>query len=49
MRKVAVFNNVTLDGYFSGIGGDISWAHKGREDTRAFANGNVLLCYALMT
>ncbi len=32
MRKVVVFNNVTLDGYFSGIGGDISWAHKGSED-----------------
>ena len=32
MRKLVVFNNVTLDGYFSGIGGDISWAHKGNED-----------------
>ncbi len=33
MRKLVVFNNVTLDGYFSGMGGDISWAHKGNEDT----------------
>jgi dihydrofolate reductase len=32
MRKLVVFNNVTLDGYFSGMGGDISWAHKGNED-----------------
>ncbi|SRR6266545_1386814 len=32
MRKLVVFNNVTLDGYFSGVGGDLSWAHKGNED-----------------
>ncbi len=30
--EIGRFNNVTLDGYFSGIGGDISWAHKGNED-----------------
>jgi dihydrofolate reductase len=28
MRKLTVFNQVTLDGYFSGPHGDISWAHK---------------------
>lgn len=27
MRKLIVFNNVTLDGYFTGAGGDFSWAH----------------------
>jgi dihydrofolate reductase len=32
MRKLVAFNNVTLDGYFSGMSGDISWAHKGNED-----------------
>ena len=32
MRKLAVFNNVTLDGYFAGVNGDFSWAHSGRED-----------------
>jgi dihydrofolate reductase len=32
MRKLVAFNNVTLDGYFSGVGGDLSWAHKGNED-----------------
>jgi dihydrofolate reductase len=32
MRKLVVFNNVTLDGYFSGMSDDISWAHKGNED-----------------
>jgi hypothetical protein len=28
MRKLIVFNSVTLDGYFSGENGDISWAHE---------------------
>ena len=27
MRKLDVFNSVTLDGYFSGADGDMSWAH----------------------
>jgi dihydrofolate reductase len=27
MRRLCVFNNVSLDGYFSGPGGDFSWAH----------------------
>jgi len=25
MRKLIVFNNVSLDGYFAGVNGDISW------------------------
>lgn len=29
MRKLIVFNNVSLDGYFSGIDGDFNWAHTG--------------------
>jgi dihydrofolate reductase len=32
MRKLSVFNSVTLDGYFTGTNGDLSWAHGGRED-----------------
>ena len=32
MRKLVVFNSVTLDGYFSGPGGDLSWAHKAADD-----------------
>ena len=32
MRKLVVFNNVTLDGYFSGPHGDISWAHRSKQD-----------------
>jgi len=32
MRKLVVFNQVTLDGYFAGPGGDIGWAHKHEKD-----------------
>jgi dihydrofolate reductase len=32
MRKLIVFNNITLDGFFVGAGGDMSWAHKGKDD-----------------
>lgn len=59
MRKLAVFNNVTLDGYFAGKHGDISWA-KGHTDAEfnAFVadnarSGGVLvlgrITYELMT
>jgi dihydrofolate reductase len=41
MRKLAVFNQVTLDGYFAGIDGDISWAHEGQDaDWNAFVAAN---------
>jgi dihydrofolate reductase len=32
MRKLLVFNNVTLDGYFADPKGDISWAHHTPQD-----------------
>lgn len=32
MRKLIVFNHVTLDGYFAGANGDVSWAHTGNDD-----------------
>jgi len=32
MRKLIVFNHVTLDGYFVGAGGDFSWARAGNDD-----------------
>lgn len=32
MQKLIAFNQVTLDGYFAGVDGDISWAHKDRSD-----------------
>lgn len=42
MGKLIVFNNVTLDGYFAGINGDVSWAHAGSDDAEfnAFVAGN---------
>lgn len=32
MRKLISFTQVTLDGYFTGRQGDISWAHEGQQD-----------------
>ena len=32
MRKLAVFNHVTLDGYFTDAEGDMSWAYNGSDD-----------------
>lgn len=32
MRKLIVFNHVTLDGYFVGANGDFSWAQNGNDD-----------------
>jgi dihydrofolate reductase len=42
MRKLIVFNNVTLDGYFTGADGDVSWAYSGSDDSEfnAFVAGN---------
>jgi dihydrofolate reductase len=42
MRRLTVFNNVTLDGYFSDLNGDISWAHKDQHDIewKAFVEDN---------
>ena len=32
MRKLSVFNHVTLDGYFVSASGDFRWASKGNDD-----------------
>ena len=32
MRRLVAFNNISLDGYFSGPGGDLSWASNRRTD-----------------
>lgn len=42
MARLSVFNSVSLDGYFSGDGGDLSWAHSAPQDAewQAFVNGN---------
>lgn len=40
MRKLVVFNNVTLDGYFTDKNSDMSWAHKSDPEWDAFAAEN---------
>jgi dihydrofolate reductase len=42
MPRLIAFNNVTLDGYFAGTGGDMSWSHKAARDEEfeAFVAGN---------
>lgn len=40
MRKLAVFNNVTLDGYFADVNGDMSWAHTNDAEWNAFVAEN---------
>jgi dihydrofolate reductase len=42
MRKLTVFNNVTLDGYFTDANGDMSWAYNKSSDPEwdAFVAGN---------
>jgi len=40
MRKVIVFNQVSLDGYFVDGKGDMSWAHKQDAEWNAFTSEN---------
>jgi dihydrofolate reductase len=40
MRKLIVFNMVSLDGFFVDGKGDMSWAHKHDAEWNAFASGN---------
>jgi dihydrofolate reductase len=41
MRKLIVFNNVSLDGSFVDDNGDMRWAHQGADDEwNAFVSGN---------
>lgn len=40
MRKVIVFNQVSLDGFFTDAKGDMSWAHKQDPEWLAFVNEN---------
>lgn len=42
MRRLSVFNNISLDGYFVDAKGDMSWAHEGGDDPEfaAFTAGN---------
>ena len=40
MRKLVVFNHVTLDGYFVDMNGDMSWAHKNDAEWNEFVADN---------
>jgi len=40
MRKLVVFNQVTLDGFIADINGDMRWAHKQDAEWNAFVQGN---------
>ncbi|MGO4396051.1 dihydrofolate reductase family protein [Variovorax sp. M-6] len=40
MRKLTVFNNVSLDGYFTDARGDMGWAHKSDPEWTAFTRAN---------
>jgi dihydrofolate reductase len=42
MRRLTVFNQVSLDGYFTDASGDMRWAHKGGDDAEwnAFVANN---------
>ena len=37
MRKLRVFESISVDGYFTGTNGDMSWAHAGRDDPSSLA------------
>ncbi len=42
MRRLSVFNSVSLDGYFRSLDGDVGWTHGGKPDPEfdAFIAGN---------
>lgn len=42
MPKLSVFNSISLDGYFTGANGDLSWAYSAPQDDewREFVSGN---------
>lgn len=42
MPRLVMFNQITLDGYFSGKNGDFSWAHAAGDDAewKEFVEGN---------
>lgn len=40
MPKLVVYNTVSLDGYFTDVNGDMSWAHKRDPEWQAFVSEN---------
>ena len=53
MRKLVVFDHMSLDGYFVGTHGDMSWAHKHDAEWQAFvadnAGGEAALVFGRIT
>src|SRR5262245_7606602 len=55
MRKLRVFNNVSLDGYYTDANSDHSWAHTGGQDpelidfTKSNAQGANALVFGRVT
>jgi dihydrofolate reductase len=55
MPRLVVFNTVTLDGYFTGVDGDLSWAFTDAQDTEwnefvaGNASGDGLLLFGRVT
>jgi dihydrofolate reductase len=53
MPKLIVFNNISLDGYFTDPNGDMSWAHKNdpewNEFTASNASGGGVLVFGRVT
>jgi dihydrofolate reductase len=40
MGRISVFNQVTVDGYFADLNGDMSWAHKSDPEWNSFTEKN---------
>lgn len=40
MRKIHVFNSVSIDGFFTDANGDMSWAHKHDEEWNEFSSAS---------
>ena len=40
MRKIKVFDQLSLDGFFTDADGDMSWAHSQDREWMEFASGN---------
>jgi dihydrofolate reductase len=54
MRRLMVFNNISLDGYFTDANGDMSWAHKNSDEewnkfTSENASGGGVLLFGRKT
>jgi dihydrofolate reductase len=53
MRKLSVFNTISIDGYFTDLRGDLSWAHKDdpewNEWVRQNASGDGVLMFGRTT